>query len=128
MVDSISAVQTSRQAVQLTSILRARFTNSPVSLPLAAEGVYARFKHVQGVPTGTSSEGYSLTKLQMLDALIERLTGVRASERAPSIVSQAASTAEAPGLVEELDFEPLVSEVARRITEPGAGLLFDYVA
>ncbi len=128
MVDFMSAAQTSRQAVQLTSILRARFTKTPISLPLAADAMYARFKHVQGVPTGTSTEGYSLTKLQMLDALIERLTGVRASERAPSPTSRPIPGSESNSVVEELDFEPVVAEVASRLTEPGVGLLFDYVA
>lgn len=66
------------RSVQLTSILRAQYASGKISLPVDG-GLYARFKHVQGVPAGSSS-GYSLSKLQMIDIMVERLVRLRGEE------------------------------------------------
>ena len=59
--------------VPLTQVIRARYSNSPISVPADREALlYARFKHVRGLPT-PAGEGLPLSKLQALDNLIERL-------------------------------------------------------
>jgi len=70
MIEQSSAVR----SVHLGNILRAQYSSSKVSLPVDG-GVYARFKHIQGVPSADG--GYSLNKLQMLDIMVERLMRLR---------------------------------------------------
>lgn len=108
------------RSVQLNNILRAQYATGKISLPIDG-GVYARFKHVQGVPTNGGG-GYSLSKLQMIDIMVERL--VRLSNReAPAI--RAESESEAGALLDSVASE-LTSAIQRAETPQGsfaAGLL-----
>lgn len=63
------------QNVTLSSILRARYGNGPVSLPTRG-GLYARLKHIQGVPS-RGEGGFTISRLRALDNLIERLTRLK---------------------------------------------------
>mgnify|MGYP006293631975 CR=1 FL=1 len=63
------------QNVTLSSILRARYSNGPVSLPTRG-GVYARLKHIQGVPS-RGEGGFTISRLRALDNLIERLSRLK---------------------------------------------------
>jgi hypothetical protein len=125
-------VQTSLsgRSVQLTSILRAQYASGKISLPVDG-GLYARLKHVQGVPS-QSSGGYSLSKLQMIDIMIERLVRLR-GEDVP--VTAPADDAEAGALIQSLakDLHAAIRSVdtaggsfAGGLLE--SGLLFDLVA
>jgi hypothetical protein len=68
----MDGVQTaSAHSIQLASILRAQYSSGKVALPVDG-GLYARFRHVQGVPS-QSQGGYSVSKLQMIDLMVERL-------------------------------------------------------
>ena len=59
--------------VPLTQVIRARYSNSPISVPADREALlYARFKHVRGLPT-PAGDGLPLSKIKALDNLIERL-------------------------------------------------------
>lgn len=59
--------------VPLTQVIRARYSNSPISVPADRQALlYARFKHVRGLPTH-AGEGLPLSKIKALDNLIERL-------------------------------------------------------
>ncbi len=62
------------------SIMRARMTSAPVTLPVRNSWSYARFRHLQGVPGGDEG-GYSLNRLRALDALIDRLAVAGGSGR-----------------------------------------------
>ncbi|MFP4329234.1 MAG: hypothetical protein ACOC28_00995 [Alkalispirochaetaceae bacterium] len=68
--------QTSLQNVSLSSILRARYGSGPVSLPMRGGMVYARFKHVQGVPS-RGEGGFTISRLRALDNLIDRLSRLK---------------------------------------------------
>ena len=76
------------QNVTLSSILKARYGSGPLSLPMRGT-VYARFKHVQGLP-GSGDGGFTINRLRALDNLIDRLTRLRGEspERESGIASQ----------------------------------------
>ncbi len=57
--------------VPIGDLLRARYSSSRLSLPLE-QNLFMRFKHVTGVPSPDGS-GFSVSKLQLLDTLIEAL-------------------------------------------------------
>ncbi len=93
----IQAQQVSGRSVHLANILRAQYSQAKVSLPVN-NGLYARLKHVQGVPS-QSSTGYSLSKLQMIDLMVERLTSLRGQ---PVGIPRPSSEQEAGRAVESL--------------------------
>lgn len=64
------------RTVPVNRLMRARLSSAPVTLPLRANYSYARFRHLQGVPSGGEA-GFSLHRLRALDALVERLAVAR---------------------------------------------------
>ncbi|MFP4301530.1 MAG: hypothetical protein ACLFPW_09910 [Spirochaetaceae bacterium] len=85
------------QNVTLSSILRARYGNGPVSLPTRG-GVYARLKHIQGIPS-RGDGGFTVSRLRALDNLIDRLT--RLKGMAPE-TSKSASAQQVDRQIEDL--------------------------
>ncbi len=71
----IQAQPAAGRSVHLASILRAQYSPAKVSLPVDG-GLYAPLRHVQGIP-GRPGAGYSLSKLQMIDLMVERLVSLR---------------------------------------------------
>lgn len=61
--------------IPMGDLLRARYSADRLSLPLE-QNLFMRFKHVTGVPSPTG-EGFSVSKLQLLDTLIEVLKGLQ---------------------------------------------------
>jgi hypothetical protein len=59
--------------IQLSSILRAQYGAGRVTLPTQGNGVYARFEHVVGIPDTRGQGGFSLSRLRMVNQMIERL-------------------------------------------------------
>ncbi|MCX7787464.1 MAG: hypothetical protein N2442_07190 [Spirochaetes bacterium] len=57
--------------VPIGDLLRARYSTHRLSLPLE-QNLFMRFKHVTGVPSPDGT-GFSVSKLQLLDTLIEAL-------------------------------------------------------
>ncbi len=57
--------------VPIGDLLRARYSAERLSLPLE-QNLFMRFKHVTGVPSPDGS-GFSVSRLQLLDTLIEAL-------------------------------------------------------
>ena len=74
-MDGILTQNPPGSSVHLSSILRAQYSSSKLALPVDS-GVHARLKHVQGIPS-PGGGGYSLTKLQMIDLMVERLVQLR---------------------------------------------------
>lgn len=69
--------------VPIGDLLRARYSAGRLSLPLE-QNLFMRFKHVTGIPSPDGS-GFSVSKLQLLDTLIEALKrlqgkGIRISD------------------------------------------------
>lgn len=96
MVVDIQAQHAGR-SVHLGSILRAQTSAGRISLPVNG-GFYTRFKHVQGIPS-RSDHGYSLSKLQMIDLMVERLVRLRGE---PVNVPHPSDDAEASQIVHSL--------------------------
>ena len=65
--------------VNLSNILRAQYSSGKVALPLDG-ALYARFRHIQGVPASGNGSGYSISKLQVIDLLVDRLVRLRGRE------------------------------------------------
>ena len=60
------------------NLLRVQGTNSRMSLPVQrAHFVYARFKHIKGVPSADG--GVSVFKLRLLDNLLDKMLAVKGS-------------------------------------------------
>lgn len=124
MIEGAQAGTTGGHAIQLANIVRARFAPGRISLPVAPDTLYARFKHVQGVPTLGATPGYSVTKLQMLDSLVERLTGVSPERESESNISVAADR-----LSEMLERRDYGATVGRAMSADRiSGLIFNLVA
>ena len=123
------------RSVQLASILRAQYSSAKISLPVNG-GLYARFKHVQGVPA-QSSGGYSLSKLQMIDLMVERLVQLRGERAAsaPDVFSSPAGDVDADRLMqavaEQLHSALESADTSRGFFAPGvveSGMMFSLVA
>ncbi len=95
MIDT--SVQTSvHRTIPITNLLRAQFSPGRIALPVQNQAIYARFKHVQGVPALSEGQGFSISRLRMLDNLIDRLTRVQGG-KAPEV--QPASSVQVEGLI-----------------------------
>ena len=67
--------------VPYSNVMHARHSNKKVSLPVQRQQyLYARFKHVVGVPPHGSNRGLSLFKLKILDNIIERLSSMQSKK------------------------------------------------
>lgn len=64
--------------------LRPQTTGGKITLPVTSGSTYTQFKHIAAVPSGRSGNGYSLSKIQVLDSLIDRLIQVRSKSSVPS--------------------------------------------
>jgi hypothetical protein len=54
--------------------MKARFGNGRLIYPVKPnQAIYARFKHVTGLPSSSDEAGLSLSKLRSIDNLIDRL-------------------------------------------------------
>jgi len=76
----MESIEVSKQAnihgMSLGTIMRGRFLGGKVSVPVRNYTPFAHFKHVEGVPSSSES-GYSISRLQVLDTLIERLVQLK---------------------------------------------------
>jgi hypothetical protein len=73
----IEQVAYSSGTIPLAHMLNAGGAGGPLTLPLNQPFMFVRLKHVVGVPSAVEGQGISISKLQILDALIERLVRVK---------------------------------------------------
>ena len=73
MIDTSLQASVNR-TIPISNLLRARFSPGRIALPVRNQAIYARFKYVQGVPASMEGQGFSISRLRMLDNLIDRLT------------------------------------------------------
>lgn len=123
--------QSAGRSLQLVSILRAQYSSGKISLPLDG-GLYARLKHVQGIPSHTGRAGFSLTKLQMIDLMVDRLVRLRGEPRSvPKPTNDAEASDTLQSLARELHDTLSRSRVGGGSFASGlaeAGLLVNLVA
>ena len=72
----VSAVNTLNRTVQLSSIIRAQYSSGRIALPVSG-GMYTRLKHVEGVPARQAGQGFPVSKLKMIDLLVDRLVQLK---------------------------------------------------
>lgn len=128
---SISTQNTVNRTVHLSNIIRAQYSTGKIVLPQNG-GLYIRFKHIRGIPAQTAGGGYSVSKLQMIDLLVERLIQLKGNSAAAfsrrGEADQDAKISEyAAELAQSLRVADSISpSVTAGIVEPG--LLFSLVA
>jgi len=67
--------------VPYSNVIYAKHSNQKLSLPVQRQQyLYARFKHVVGVPAHGSGKGLSIFKLKLLDNIIERLSSMQSDK------------------------------------------------
>lgn len=74
-------VSSANSTVHLSNIIRAQYANGRISLPQNG-GLFTRLRHVQGVPSQWHDGGYSVSKLRMIDLLVERLVRLKGEHAA----------------------------------------------
>ncbi len=72
-----SAVAIANNNISTLSVVRARFTDSPLHLPVSPQTGYVRFKHVVGEPQSahSASRSYSVNRLRQINSMLETLIG-----------------------------------------------------
>lgn len=83
-MDSVVTSPIRNGTIPFTDLVRAGITTRPVSMPVAGSG-YARLENVMGIPAARGDQGYSLTRLKVLDALIARIRGGREQDVTPDL-------------------------------------------
>jgi len=73
---AIAAHSSINRTVHLSNLIRAQYAPGRIALPVSG-GVYARLKHVQGVPAQTADGGFSISKLRMIDILVDHLVQLK---------------------------------------------------
>jgi len=118
--------------IPLTHILNPGGVSGPLTLPLSQPLMFIRLKHVVGVPSPVDGQGFSISKLQILDALIDRLVRISGGDKAVEAlknpekgkIDQAISAAKA-----QLDRElSLSAELPYRPTPAADGQLLNVSA
>ncbi|MDZ7792780.1 MAG: hypothetical protein U5P10_03550 [Spirochaetia bacterium] len=60
-------------------LMRARYSSGRIAFPVKAnQAIYAHFKHVTGIPA-SGDKGVSLSKLRIIDKVIDRLVSIKSS-------------------------------------------------
>ena len=94
---NVSATSTLNRTVHLTNIIRAQYANGRIALPVN-NGLYTRLKHVEGVPARAADGGFPVSKLQMIDFLVDRLVQLK---REPVETVKPANEAHADRLISQ---------------------------
>jgi hypothetical protein len=77
MIDTATQTAISRN-VPVSNLIRAQFSSGKITLPLRGN-LYTSFTHVKGVPSRDAG-AYSLSKLQLIDVMVDRLVRLRSDE------------------------------------------------
>lgn len=72
------------KTLSLPNLVKAKYSSGRINVPVDPnQSLYARFKHVKGVPSGKNGQGVSILKLKTLDALIDRLAKMKKNVEIP---------------------------------------------
>jgi hypothetical protein len=103
-----------------------------MSLPVSpASVIYSHFKHVSGVPAPEGTRGVAITKLKILDVLIEQLSQMK---RQPDKLDSAPSNEQIDALIEKYEGQIKAARAANAVMpyapapQAPAGALFSLVA
>ncbi|MCA1949228.1 MAG: hypothetical protein LDL24_01540 [Treponema sp.] len=66
------------------SLARSSLSGSRIALPVSRSSyIYSHFKHVSGIPAEEGQPGVPITKLKILDALIDQLSQMKRDVQSP---------------------------------------------
>ena len=72
------------KTLSLPNLVKAKYSSGRINVPVDPNhSLYARFKHVKGVPSGKNGRGVSIVKLKTLDTLIDRLAKMKKDVEVP---------------------------------------------
>ena len=128
---NISPQTTINSTIHLSNLIRAQYSPGRIALPTRA-GMYTRLKHVQGVPTQIAGAGYSISKLRMIDLLVDRLVRLKGQPmESPTVTSDAEADALVMDYAHQISqalssASPLAQSFSVVLAEPG--LILNLVA
>ena len=103
-----------------------------MSLPVApASYIYSQFKHVAGVPAPEGIRGVTITKLKILDVMIEQLSQMK---KRPELNTQDLSNEQIDALISKYEGQIKAATTANSVMpytpapSAPAGVLFDIAA
>ncbi|MDR2178238.1 MAG: hypothetical protein LBP20_09405 [Treponema sp.] len=104
-----------------------------MSLPVApALYIYSHFRHVSGVPAPEGTQGITISKLKILDTLIEQLSRIKNQGTANSRGAETMSDEQIDALIDQYEQQIRSSQAASQAVSFGAmpqgGLMFNLVA
>jgi hypothetical protein len=104
-----------------------------MSLPVApAMYIYSHFRHVSGVPAPEGTRGVTISKLKILDVLIEQLSRIKKQEAAGPPGAETASDERIDALIEQYEQQIRSAQAASQAAvfspAPQTGAVFNLVA
>jgi hypothetical protein len=104
-----------------------------MSLPVAPGlYIYSHFRHVSGVPAPEGTGGISISKLKILDVLIEQLGRIKKQGTAGSAGAETMSEEQIDALIEQYEQQIRSTQAASQTVSfspmPQNGLVFNLVA
>ena len=104
MIDTATQTAISRN-VPVSNLIRAQFSSGKITLPLRGN-FYTSLTHVKGIPSSDAG-GYSLSKLQLIDVMVDRLVKLRSDESLTleALTSETTSDTQIQDLAAQLSHE-----------------------
>jgi hypothetical protein len=104
-----------------------------MSLPVSpAMYIYSHFRHVSGVPAPEGAQGIPISKLKILDVLIEQLSRIKKQGAANFPSAETMSDEQINALIDQYEQQIRSSQAASRAASfavmPQSGLMFNLVA
>ena len=124
-ISGVSAFPNIGYAMSASSSGRMSFPVSPASY------IYSQFKHVGGVPAPEGTKGVTVTKLKILDVMIEQLSQMK---KQPELNTKDLSNEQIDALISRYEGQIKAAKAANNIIpyapapQAPAGILFDISA
>jgi hypothetical protein len=94
--------------------------------------IYSHFRHVSGTPAPEGTRGVAISKLKILDVLIEQLSRVKKQGTAAPLSAEAVSDERIDALIEQYEQQIRSAQAASQaqafIPAPQTGAVFNLVA
>ena len=102
-----------------------------MSLPVApGQVIYSHFKHVSGIPAPEGTQGVNISKLKILDTLIEQLSRMKKQASSDLGAMEESDEKRINALIEQYQQQIKAAQAVSIYTPatPAAGLLFNITA
>ncbi|MDR0641751.1 MAG: hypothetical protein LBG07_04740 [Treponema sp.] len=104
-----------------------------MSLPVApAMYIYSHFRHVSGTPAPEGTQGVAISKLKILDVLIEQLSRIKKQGNEAPLSAEAVSPERIDALIEQYEQQIRSTQAASQALAfspmPQTGAVFNLVA